>query len=198
MKVLLKKIYFSKYFEDLTKGKKLRIVPVGGAKEIKRLYNHLSTSYEDFKDEINGKIILISDTDSELVRYEVSSYDNLICKRIVNDSNKSTTSLVNIQSNPVSPATEIEHSLNGRLFLRTLKTFQEAYPELLSFLDEIDEVSEQSTYFSLDLRLTQWEQLEEFFNTGNNKYLFAKKYVESMDDSYETPAWIKEIRTWIE
>lgn len=193
------KIYFSKYFEDLIESKKLRIVPVGGAREIKRLYNHLSTSYEDFKDEINGKIILISDTDSELIKYDVSNYDNLICKRIVNCSSSSTTILVNIQSNPVSPATEIEHSLNGRLFLITLKTFQEDYPELLSFLDEItEEVSENSTYFSLDLRTSQWTQIEQFFDVDNNKFLFAKKYVENMDDTYEIPLWIHEIRTLIE
>ncbi|WP_345974058.1 AAA family ATPase [Sulfurimonas sp. HSL3-7] len=193
------KIYFSKYYEDLLESKKLRIVPVGGAKEIKRLYKHLSTSYEDFKDEINGKIILISDTDSELVRYEVNNYDNLICKRIVNCSNKATTTLVNIQSNPVSPATEIEHSLNGRLFLTTLRTFQENYPELLSFLDEItEEVTENSTHFSLDLKTSQWTQIEQFFDTDNNKFLFAKKYVENMDDSYAIPAWIQEIRIWIE
>lgn len=36
------KIYFSKYFEDLINSKKLRIVPVGGAKEIKRLYPTLN------------------------------------------------------------------------------------------------------------------------------------------------------------
>ncbi|WP_404377995.1 TOPRIM nucleotidyl transferase/hydrolase domain-containing protein [Vreelandella aquamarina] len=42
------KVYLSSYFKDLIDSKRLRIVPVGGAKEIKRLYNHLSTSYEDF------------------------------------------------------------------------------------------------------------------------------------------------------
>jgi len=193
------KIYFSKYFEEFIKTKRLRIVPVGGAKEIKRFYNHISTSYEDFKDEITGKIILISDTDSELVQYQVSNYNNLICKRIVNCSSKNTTTLVNIQSNPVSPATEIEDSLNGRLFLKTLRTFIDDYTDLLSFLNEIsEEVSENSTYFSLDLKSSQWSQIEEFFNKDNNKFIFAQRYVKNMNDSYSIPAWIEEIRSWLE
>lgn len=192
------KIYFNKYFEDLIESKKLRIVPVGGAKEIKRLYNHISTSYEDFKDEISGKIILISDTDSELVNYNVTNYEKLVCKRIVNCANTGTTKLVAIQSNPVSPATEIEDSLNGVLFLETLKTFSEDYSEFLSFLDEIEALSENSSHFSLDLKTSQLAKIEEFFNTGNNKFIFAKKYVELMNDSHDIPQWIQEIRSWLD
>mgnify|MGYP000147379917 CR=1 FL=1 len=192
------KIYFNKYFEDLIESKKLRIVPVGGAKEIKRLYNHISTSYEDFKDEISGKIILISDTDSELVNYNVTNYEKLVCKRIVNCANTGTTKLVAIQSNPVSPATEIEDSLNGVLFLETLKTFSEDYSELLSFLDEIEALSENSSHFSLDLKTSQLAKIEEFFNIGNNKFIFAKKYVELMNDNHDIPQWIQEIRSWLD
>lgn len=192
------RIYLRAYFKDLIESKRLRIVPVGGAKEIKRLYHHLSTSYEDFKDEITGKIILISDTDSELVNYEVKSYSNLYCKRIVNCARSRTTKLVNIQANPVSPATEIEDSLNGRLFFETLKTFSEDYPELLGFLSEItNEISHESSKIALDLRSSQWELIDQFFNTDNNKYLFSQRYIEKIGDDYEVPTWILEIRGWL-
>lgn len=192
------KIYLSNYFSDLLKEKRLRIVPVGGAKEIKRLYKHLSTSYDDFKDEISGKIILISDTDSELVNYPVTNKLNLICKRIVNCPRSKATKLVDIQANPVSPATEIEDALNGKLFLITLREFAAEYPDQLGFLNEItQEVSENATKLSLDLKGSQWEKIDEFFNFENNKFLFAQKYVSLINDEYEVPAWIQEIRGWL-
>ena len=192
------KIYLSSYLQDLLKSKRLRIVPVGGAKEIKRLYHHLSTSYEDFKAEISGKIVLLSDTDAQLVTYDVKKHTNLICKRIVNCGSTGNAKLVDIQSNPVSPATEIEDALNGKLFLKVLKTFSKEYPELLSFLNEIPEdVSHVSAKISLDLKSSQWAMIDDFFNAGNNKFLFAQKYVENIDCSYDVPSWVEEIRDWL-
>ncbi len=38
------RIYFEKYFEDIKRDKKLRIIPVGGATEIKRIYNNLQVA----------------------------------------------------------------------------------------------------------------------------------------------------------
>ncbi|SDR75951.1 AAA ATPase domain-containing protein [Halopseudomonas litoralis] len=193
------KLYLSAYFADLIEKKRLRIVPVGGAREIKRLYNHLLTSYEDFKDEISGKIILISDTDSELVRYDVASHKNLICKRIVNCEAAKDTKLVNIQANPVSPATEIEDALNGRLFWNTLLDFQDEYAEKLGFMSELDvDPDDRCPHLALDLRGSERQKLQKFFDTEGVKYAFAQRYVQLLDDSYTVPAWINEIRGWVE
>lgn len=192
------KVYLSAYFKDLIDTKRLRIVPVGGAGEIKRLYNHLSTSYEDFQAEISGKIILLSDTDAELVNYDVKDYPNLICKRMVNCNSSRTTKLVKIQSNPVSPATEIEDALNGRLFYQTLSTFSSEYPDQLGFLSEItDEVTQESSKISLDLRSSEWELIDQFFNLDNNKFKFSQKYIENIGEEFEEPSWIQEIRGWL-
>lgn len=192
------KNYLSTYFKDLIDTKRLRVVPVGGAKEIKRLYNHLSTSYEDFQDEISGKIILLSDTDVQMVSYDVKNYPNLICKRIVNCAQTRATKLVNIQANPVSPATEIEDALNGKLFYETLISFIDDYPELLGFLNELsEEVTQESSKIALDLRTSHWFKIEQFFNTGNNKFLFSKRYCESVHENYEVPSWIEEVRSWL-
>lgn len=192
------KVYLSSYFQDLIDSRRLRIVPVGGAKEIKRLYNHLSTSYEDFQEEISGKIILLSDTDAQLVNYEVKNYPNLFCKRIVNCMKDRTTKLVNIQANPVSPATEIEDSLNGKLFYETLCTFIDSYPEQLSFLNEIaDEVTQESSKIALDLKSSQWDKIEQFFDLDNNKFSFSKRYAEAINEDYAPPSWIEEIRSWL-
>lgn len=192
------KIYLSAYFRDMIDSKRLRIVPVGGAKEIKRLYSHLSTSYEDFQDEISGKIILISDTDSQLVNYDVKNYPNLFCKRIVNCIQTRSTKLVNIQANPVSPATEIEDALNGKLFYETLCTFIEKYPEQLGFLSETEyEISQESSRIALDLKLSQWIKIEQFFDLDNNKFVFSKLYAEAVNDEHVVPSWIEEIRGWL-
>lgn len=188
------KIYFSKYFSDLVEDKKLRIVPVGGAGEIKKIYSYISASYEDFKDDILGKIILISDTDEQLVRYETRVNKNLFCYRIVNCSKEKKTKLVNINSNPVSPKTEIEDSLNGLLFFKTLKGFLDKGFSELSFLDSIDDIPEFESFFSLDIKQSERMLIECFFDSGNNKYEFAKAYCEGLSDEYKVPDWINEIR----
>src|SRR5690606_979853 len=89
------KIYFEKYFEEIKEDKKLRIIPVGGASEIKRIYNNLQVAYEDFKKEGQGKFILISDTDAEIVQYPVKAdLKNLLRYRIVNVDSTKRTNLV--------------------------------------------------------------------------------------------------------
>ncbi|BBQ08319.1 MULTISPECIES: AAA family ATPase [Elizabethkingia] len=186
------KIYFEKYFEDIKKEKKLRIIPVGGATEIKRIYNNLQTAYEDFKKEIKGKVILVSDTDSEIVQYNTKDdLKNLLCFRIVNNDKDKKTDLVKINSNPVSPKTEIEDSLNGKLFVETLLEFREENPDLDSIIEAIpNDVSEESSYYALDLSLSKQKKLDEFFNKNNNKFEFANKYVSKISDQFIVPSWI--------
>ncbi len=189
------KIYFEAYFADIKKNKKLRIIPVGGASEIKKIYNHLQVTYDDFKKEIQGKVILVSDTDSELVQYPTKDeFKNLICYRIVNDESKRQTVLVKIESNPVSPKTEIEDSLNGKIFFETLKEFEKTHTELSNIIQEINEPTEESTYFSLDLSPSKQKLLENFFDTSNNKFDFAKKYSEKISSNYKVPEWIEDLR----
>jgi predicted ATP-dependent endonuclease of OLD family len=186
------KIYFEAYFADIKKEKKLRIIPVGGATEIKKIYNNLQVAYEDFKKEIQGKVILISDTDSELVQYATrDEFKNLICYRIVNDESKRKTVLVKIESNPVSPKTEIEDSLNGKIFFETLKEFEKTHGELSNIIKEINEFTEESTYFSLDLSPSKQKLLENFFDTSNNKFDFAKNIQKKLVVSTECQNGLK-------
>ena len=190
------KLYFSYYFKDLIDGNRLRIVPVGGAKEVKRAYQHLSAAYDDMRTEIKGKIFLLSDTDRELVNYDVMNYPNLVCKRMVNDEASKLTRLVTIQSNPVSPPTEIEDALNGKLFYEALLTFVEQHSDL-AFLREVSVENEGPVYFALDIKPSQRESIVKFFDAGNNKFEFAKKYVSLATKEYATPGWIDEIRGFI-
>jgi predicted ATP-dependent endonuclease of OLD family len=189
------KIYFEKYFADIKKEKRLRIIPVGGATEIKRIYNNLQVAYEDFKNEIIGKVILVSDTDAELVQYPTKSeLKNLICYRIVNVDNSRKTSLIKIDANPVSPKTEIEDSLNGKLFVETLTSFIESYPEIENILIDVNEPTEECSYYSLDLSHSKQKLLENFFDKDNNKFEFAKRYSEKISENFVVPEWIEELK----
>ncbi|MGC6483431.1 MAG: hypothetical protein ACON4T_07705 [Synechococcus sp.] len=195
------RIYLNAYYEDLVRNKRLRIVPVGGAREIKRLYNYLSTPYEDLKDEITGRIILLSDTDSQLVRYETKEYEKLICKRIVNCDTDKETKLVSIDANPVSPQTEVEHALNGKIYLESLRSFIDNDEHPLSFLLDLDmeTTSEKASFFSLDLRQSEWEKIDTFLDKNNNKFEIANRYIKIMTNGeYQVPKWIREIREMLE
>ncbi|WP_276978119.1 AAA family ATPase [Flavobacterium filum] len=189
------KIYFEKYFADIKKEKKLRIIPVGGASEIKRIYNNLQVAYEDFKKEIQGKVILVSDTDTELVQYPTrDDLKNLLCYRIVNTDKDKKTILVKIESNPISPKTEIEDALNGKLFFETLVEFRDAYPELENIIKDINEPLEVASYYALDLSPSKQQILDNFFNADNNKFDFANKYVTKLTDAYQIPDWIDNLK----
>jgi hypothetical protein len=189
------KIYLSAHLSELIAKNRLRIVPVGGAREIKRLYGHLSACYEDFKDEITGKIYLLSDTDKELVRYQTKTFANLVCKRIVNNMATGRTELVDIDSNPISPPTEIEDALNGAHAFNTLQQFVEEDADL-NFLKGRAPPFDGPSYFALDLRPTEQQLLEMFFDRNNNKYRYAKRYAESLTSDLTVPAWIIEIKKW--
>lgn len=191
------RIYLEHYFKDLIEEYRLRIVPVGGAGEIKRLYGHLSTSYEDFKEEISGSIILLSDTDAQLVTYDTKVFDKLHCKRIVNCEAEKKTKLVNVSSNPASPRTEIEHCLNGVYFIEVLRSFIDNPEHPLSFLLDIEVSGENDSYFSLDLRPSQLQAVDTFLDSNNNKYVVAKKYIELLPAESHIPEWIDVIRGWL-
>lgn len=188
------KIYLSHYYKKLINDNRLRIVPVGGAKEIKRIYEQLVACHSDVENELTGTIYLLSDTDNELVRYSTRRLKNLHCKRIVYFPCKVKTCLVNIDSNPISPATEIENALNGLAYHHTLLTFISDYPEI-EFINKSstgDKFVESSHYF--DLKDSEKGFLADFFDKDNNKFRFAKKYIEILEsENYSTPEWIDEI-----
>lgn len=189
------KIYFEKYMEDIKKLKKLRIIPVGGAKEIKKIYQNLQVAYEEFKSEIKGKVVLIYDTDRELIQFPTNNgFKNLLCYRIVNDEKSRTTKIVNPDSNPVSPKTEIEDCLNGKIFYETLIEFSGENEELCSIVVEAKEIQSIETFFSLDLSPSKQKILDTFLDKDNNKFEFSKKYCEKITFEAMVPEWINEIK----
>lgn len=189
------KIYLETYLKELVDDNKLRIVPVGGAKEVRRIYEHLYLAFEDLRSSINGKVFLLVDTDSSFLDFETKdSFSQLRCKRIVNDLTKKETLLVNNNANPKTK-TDIEDALNGKLFNRTINTFKYNNVEL-TFVEN-GEKEESPSYFAMNLRPSDYNLLDTFFskNKNENKVLFAQKYVELLpQDDYVIPAWIREIK----
>lgn len=189
------KIYLSAYLQDEIAHKRLRIIPVCKANEIKKMYEHLSIAIEELKGSVKGKVFMLTDTDAELVEYKTNDglEKCIVCRRIVNEGDN--TKLVKITANPKSPKTDIEDALNGRLFHQVLLTFKQTNEEL-SFLD--DHVREEtSSYSALNLRPKEYDELDQFFSKdkGQNKVLFANAYVETMQNgNYLIPQWIEEIK----
>lgn len=193
------KVYLSHYLSDLVLAKKLRIIPVGGVNEIKRVYTHLSSIYDDFKDEINGRIYLICDTDIDMVRFETSDFDKLLCRRIVNFDKECKAKLVRIGSNPVSPATEIEDVLDGPTYLKTLKTFIPEYRDYLEFLTDLNCEGIQTSHYFMNFRHTEKACITSFFDSNKeNKTIFAKRYIEILKEEEidRIPEWVQEIHAW--
>lgn len=195
------RIYLDAYMHEEVMGKKLRIVPVCKAKEIKKIYNQLCSALEDLKDDAKGKVFLLTDTDSQALSCTTNrKLDSIVrWRRIVNDESKKQTLLVKVDSdvNPKAPKTDIEDTLNGKIFGLTINTFRAQYPDL-SFISE-DEKGEIPSSLALDLRPSEYLKLDDFFNNnkGDNKVLFARKYVEIMiNGEYKIPSWINEIKNF--
>lgn len=183
--------YFNYYFDDEIQNNRLRIVPVGGAKEIKKIYNHLAVSYDELKEKIRGTVILLMDTDEQLLEFETKDYPKLHCYRIINKTGDKTTDLVQVSSNPKAPKTEIEDILNGNIFNETLNEFKSEYPELLDFVNN-QEKPQIPSYFAMDLTPSQNDKMTHFFDDKpENKVRFAQKYIDNAK-ILETsiPSWV--------
>ena len=198
------KIYFDAYLQDEIKEKRLRIIPVCSASEVKNTYNRLKVLFDELKsgNQLKGKVYLIIDTDSQATEFDTSNdlESNLLCRRIVNIDSERITKLVRIKSNPKAPNTDIEDALNGIIFQKALLDLKNnGYETDLNFISETEEADDIPSYYALDLRQSQKKQLDTFFNgnNGNNKVLFANKYVDIMKKgNYTVPNWIVEIKNF--
>ncbi len=64
-------------------------------------------------------------------------------------------------------------------------------------LEFADEITQESSKIALDLKPSQWAEIERFFDSDNNKFLFSKRYAEAINDDYAVPSWIDEIKGWL-
>ncbi|WP_298989612.1 AAA family ATPase [uncultured Campylobacter sp.] len=195
------KVYFDFYFKDLVKDNNLRILPVGGASEVIKIYEYLKLPMSE-KDNIKGKIYCLIDSDgkSEQLVCDSKCKNNMVAKRILNNSKDQRTFLVDISSNNYEMKTEIEDCLYGAIFIETLKTYIED-KNIVTILEDEKNFKDKSlnSHFCFNLRDADWKILKGFFDqdSGYRKIEFAKRYVEiARDNSIKSLDWIDEIKRW--
>lgn len=194
------KIYFDYYFKSEIEEKNLRILPVGGFKEVKKIYSYLTTPIKDPDYKVIGKVFCLIDTDKE--RIDVSEYSkdkNLLFERLVLRKNESI--LVEVNNVLMNPPTEIEDCLDPTIFYHTLQHFSNRYETLWDlFAKKEQELEEKYSADFFDLTKKEKETIKSFFddNEGFNKILFAKKYVELAEKPFFKELnkldWIEEIK----
>lgn len=178
-------LYFKHFLSEHYGVQNLKIVPVGGASEVKKIYQHLSIIFEDLKGSIKGKVVMLSDTDDQLVEYPVVKHPNLICNRFVSGMASSDVLLVNPASNPKSPSTCIEDILDVDVFMKVLQTSYSKEEFHQDFVK--NNYSPYEVCFALDLRNSQKIALTNFFKREGVKYDFAKAYVQASNPEIRIP-----------
>lgn len=193
------KIYFEYYFKKEIEEKNLRILPVGGFKEVKKVYNYLTTPIKDPDYSISGKVYCLIDTDND--RVEVEGYvkdKNLLFERLI--LKKDDSLLVDVNNVVSSPQTEIEDCLDPIIFFHTLQEFTSEYVTLRNLFKIKNFEDEKYSADFFDLTKKEKEIIRSFFDDkdGFNKILFAKKYIELADKPFfknrESLEWIEEIK----
>lgn len=193
------KIYFEHYFKQEIEEKNLRILPVGGFKEVKKIYNYLTTPIKDPDYSIKGKVYCLIDTDNE--RVEVDGYikdKNLLFERLI--LKKDDSLLVEVNNVISSPQTEIEDCLDSVIFYHTLQEFTIEYETLKKLFESKNLEDEKYSADFFDLTKREKEIIKSFFDDkeGFNKILFAKKYIELAKKPFfknrESLDWIEEIK----
>ena len=199
---LSEKIYFEQMFKDNTSKNNLKILPVGGFKEVKKVYDNLVSPMGDSDYDIKGTVYCLIDTDSETMKAETKTIPGLIFKRLLNDN--SETILVDINSVKATPPTEIEDCLNPKIFFKTLTSFKDTDSEIEDLLNNYTFVEDAKTSAdALDLRKSDVSKLKSFFDKdlGINKLKFATKYVALCQDEEfikeAEPAWVTQIKSSI-
>lgn len=193
------KIYFEHYFKQEIEEKNLRILPVGGFKEVKKIYNYLTTPIKDPDYSIKGKVYCLIDTDNE--RVEVDGYikdKNLLFERLI--LKKDDSLLVEVNNVISSPQTEIEDCLDSVIYYHTLQEFTNEYETLKKLFESKNLEDEKYSADFFDLTKREKEIIKSFFDDkdGFNKILFAKKYIELAKKPFfknrESLDWIEEIK----
>lgn len=198
---LSEKIYFSHYFQDEIKNKRLRVLPLGGIGEVIKLHKFLSVPMQDKDLDIKGKVICLIDTDEQMEDYKPQlGIRNLVFKRLLFSSDQNDITLSEINHNVKSPPTEIEKALEPIAFYETLKQYQGSDATIKKLLQENPYNKDARCSFNcLNLRQTDLSLLNNFFQTPGRKGDFASNYIGYINTkNVSIPAWISEIKSMIE
>jgi hypothetical protein len=173
------KIYLEHFVRPLVGKSRLRVIPVAGRDEVRRLYEYLVTSLKERSKEASGRVLCLIDTDLTAIEVNLPAIDKTIeFRRLLLSAN--VVKLVAWNSKEMSPETSIEDCLPAEDFLATLRTFGTEFPDTAPILDELAG-SEGVTYSGgLDLKKSSREYLKKTFfggKSGDVKVRFAKALV---------------------
>ncbi|MNF94027.1 hypothetical protein D3C84_767240 [compost metagenome] len=193
------KIYLEHYFSD--GGPKPFILPVGAAKNVKKIYNYLIMALENDRDDIAGRVLFLLDTDKDFEKFDsTDGIANLRIRRLLNSTVENKTTLVQTTSSTFYPPTEIEDCLDAEAFLNTLLAFEDN-EDVQNLMDELTEpptVRDPTLPSGLALNLRDTDKLvfERIFDLPGFKIQFALLYAtQAISDDH--PEWINEIRKFL-
>ena len=167
-----------------------------------KLYEYLELPLKNDKKDIKGKIYCLIDTDRQPYNNfrhngEFENSKIMIARRLFNDKNNIMTILEKINSGNMDNVTDIEDCLNSKIFIETLKIFNDNTINQLLQDYENNINYEKNSYFCFDLRESERKILKDFFdeNNGYRKIEFAEKYVKiaQSEENHQVPNFISEI-----
>ncbi|WP_456293328.1 AAA family ATPase [Pseudomonas sp. AK106] len=189
------RIYFEHYFSYEIDKQELKILPVGGAKEVKRLFEYLELPIKEDAKQVTGKVLCLIDTDVEFMECDFQDYPNLKFRRLLDLAN--ATHLVKGGHNQKTP-TDVEDSLDADYFLQTMYELRADHEDVQKLVDNIEIIDlSHSAASAFNWRRNEREALKALFQEEGFKFRFANEYVKFVDreDPFHSgPAWITEIR----
>lgn len=188
------KIYLEYYLEDYMD--RIKIIPLGGAKVVKKLFEYLCIPLSEVRDDIKdkGKVLCLIDTDNERVEFEKDILKGVLeAKRYYQHND--VVELVRVNDKRSGQVLVVEDVLEGHLFDKVLRSFREDYQELdVLFSDlAVDDLGKCSSRI-YDLRKSQEGIIQDFFRKDGVKMEFCKRYTAM--DSVKKPSWIQTIEEY--
>ncbi len=179
------KIYLDHYFEN---NDKIKIVSAGGGKYVKKIFECLYLVLDEARSDVKGKALFLLDTDKNYEPYTPKeSVKKIEIRRLQNSKTDGMTQLNKTTDTNIYPPTEMEDTLDIQIFIETAKKLQSESFDI-KFLSNIEILQDEirPTGLSLNLRPTEEEKLDDFFNTIGMKTKFAKNYCKNDTNKKKT------------
>ncbi|NGM86035.1 AAA family ATPase [Parapusillimonas sp. SGNA-6] len=192
-------IYLNYYFRDLIDNCNLRIVPLGGFKEVRRAFDYLKVLLNDPEYQGTGKVLCLVDTDAQLERGNIEGETkSLAFLRLIYDERLDNVTAVKMDDQRVSPPTEIENALEAHRFILAAQAVagDRGGATLTELISSAQTVSTSVTsYGYLNLSPAAERQMKkEYFDVADNKVAFAKAYVAVETETKAEPKWVNTVR----
>ncbi|MGY2286324.1 AAA family ATPase [Pseudomonas gingeri] len=189
------------YLDHYLKKENYLVVAVGGSFALKKIFTYIDLALSEAKDDIQGKIFFLLDTDKKYERFESKdSIDGVRIRRIKNNEETQRTDLLHTNNNDFHPATVIEDTLIPSYFLKTLCKLKDEGVNSKIIGGIVEGMASQDDNmppsFSLNLRKLEQKALDDLFAMDGFKITFALKYIE-VADSKKIPSWIEEIKEFL-